>query len=934
MEDDPAIEFLDLETWPVSPPRVFGSGAAFVSSSEASASASASSTLSPSPQSQDSPADTYFVGFILAYVKGIQYYNGAVHGREMVGLVRDPLNRYDENAIKVVNIRSVQVGNIDKAAARVLAPMMDTQLINVAGIVPNGSKSNRYQLPCQVHIFARQEAFDDVKSAVSDGGFQLMSESSSSSFALSQSDVTKRKLNGEGEKSVDEIFKLLDEQIAEAGVLGELEPPRDVIKSELLSHQKAGLAWLVHRENSCDLPPFWESKDGAYYNVLTNHLINERPEPLRGGIFADDMGLGKTLTLLSLIAFDKFFGDCSRLDDSANAGNASSMGEKETTTVRLNKRKRERGRHTCNPEKTQRTGELEVSNNSRKTVSETSKYACSTSDTKQRSLCNSNNSLNTCPRIGTKGKTVCDSDSLNDVCSETTLVVCPPSVFSAWVTQLEDHIAPGKLKVYMYYGDRTKDANKLLEYDIVLTTYSTLATEDAWEESPLKKIEWRRVILDEAHLIKNVKARQSQAVTNLKSKRRWVVTGTPIQNSSLDLFSLLAFLKFEPLSVKSYWDSLIAKPLASREEKGISRLQVLMATIALRRTKDKTLIGLPSKSVETLVIDLSEEERDVYDKMESEARKIIKNYLSAEKLVRNYSTVLSILVRLRQLCNALALCPPEIRDLLPSLEDVKNNPKLLEKMLSVLQEGEDFDCPICICAPTNPVITCCAHIFCQACILKAIRRSTAGCPLCRHPLSDSDLFSAPPKLFEAEEALGSSSSSSSKIAVLLKRLCETREQNPTTKSVIFSQFRKMLLLVEEPLKAAGFKILMLDGSMNANKRAKIIKEFDVPAPGGPTILLASLRASGAGINLTAASRVYLLEPWWNPAIEEQAMDRVHRIGQKEDVQIVRIIARNTIEERILELQAKKALLAKKAFGKGIQGQREISKEDLITLMHL
>lgn len=114
----------------------------------------------------------------------------------------------------------------------------------------------------------------------------------------------------------------------------------------------------------------------------------------------------------------------------------------------------------------------------------------------------------------------------------------------------------------------------------------------------------------------------------------------------------------------------------------------------------------------------------------------------------------------------------------------------------------------------------------------------------------------------------------------------------------------------------------------------MIKEFSNRAPEGPTILLASLKASNAGINLTAASTVYLLEPWWNPAVEEQAMDRVHRIGQTEEVKVVKLIARNTIEERIVQLQEKKKVLARKAFGKGQKDRREISKDDLSVLMNL
>jgi SWI/SNF-related matrix-associated actin-dependent regulator of chromatin subfamily A3 len=158
--------------------------------------------------------------------------------------------------------------------------------------------------------------------------------------------------------------------------------------------------------------------------------------------------------------------------------------------------------------------------------------------------------------------------------SRTTLVVCPPSVFSSWVTQLEEHTKAGSLKVYMYHGERTDDKNVLLKYDIVITTYSILGTEFGQEGSPVNEIEWFRVILDEAHVIKNTAARQTKAVTALNAQRRWVVTGTPIQNSSLDLYPLMAFLRFEPFSIKSYWQSLIQRPLGKGDKAGLSRLQV------------------------------------------------------------------------------------------------------------------------------------------------------------------------------------------------------------------------------------------------------------------------------------------------------------------------------------------------------------------------
>ncbi|GMP97869.1 hypothetical protein CsSME_00045965 [Camellia sinensis var. sinensis] len=884
-EEDPVGFFMSLDCWPLSPPT------------------QDEDDNNEDSSSSQSSSETFMIGFLIVNIVGLQHYSGTISGREMVGLVREPLNPFDENAIKVLNTRTIQVGHIERSVARVLAPLIDQNLISVEGIVPNTpGRGNRYKIPVQIHIFAHQEAFSRVKSEILRGGLQLISNEDAS-FTLSESVVVKEKRSIKDGKSLDDIFKLVDENVSKKSAMEALEPPKDVIKSDLFLHQKEGLGWLVHRENSCELPPFWEEKDGAYVNVLTNYQTQMRPEPMRGGIFADDMGLGKTLTLLSLIAFDKF------------GAIRSSIDSGRVDTERSEELDEENARLAVSGSKKAKRGSKNDTNSRKKKRTEDSHW----------------NKL-------VKGKSVDGLDRYGGAsCVKSTLIVCPPSVFATWVTQLREHTRPGRLKVYMYYGERTQDAEELQKYDIVLTTYSTLASEEHWSGTPMKKIEWWRVILDEAHVIKNVNAQQSRAVTSLNAKRRWVVTGTPIQNGSLDLFSLMAFLRFEPFSIKSYWNSLVQRPLAQGKVKGLSRLQVLMATISLRRTKDKDLIGLPPKTIEICFVELSAEERELYDQMENEAKSVIENYIHANSVTSNYSTVLSLLLRLRQICTDIALCPADLRSFFPSnnIEDVSNNPELLRKMVSLLQDGEDLDCPICISPPNDIVITCCAHIFCRSCILKTLKRTKPCCPLCRRSLSESDLFSSSLESSDTDNPKVSCSSTSSKVSALLKLLSASRDQNPTTKSVVFSQFRKMLILLEEPLKAAGFKILRLDGSMNAKRRAQIIQEFEVPAPDGPTILLASLKASGAGINLTAASRVYLLEPWWNPAVEEQAMDRVHRIGQKEDVKIVRVIARNSIEERILELQEKKKTLAREAFGgRDPKDRKEISIDDLRTLMSL
>jgi len=450
---------------------------------------------SQEPFSQ-SQSETYLAGFVMANIVGIKHYSGTITGREILGLIREPLNPYDSNAIKVLNTQSLQVGHIERAVAAALAPLLDAHIIHVEAIVQTRSNNNKFRIPCQIHIFAHQSAFDAVHDAFNGSNVHFISYTDPS-FTLSHSAAVKETradtvsansatvTNSGNSKNLDQIFKLLRENLASKTLVSEpLNPPSSIIKSELLQHQKEALGWLYHRESTDDLPPFWEEKEGNFVNVLTNYQTNVRPEPLRGGIFADGMGLGKTLALLSLIGYDKM---------------KMKSGKK-------------RGR-----------------------------------------------------------------SSVERVESETngTLIVCPPSVISTWITQLEEHTNRGTLKVYMYYGDRrTQDAEELRKYDIVLTTYATLGTELRCSDTPVKKLGWRRIVLDEAHTIKNVNAGQSQAVIALNAKRRWAVTGTPIQNGSYDLFSLMAFLHFEPFSIKSYWQSLVQRPLNQGKQTGMSRLQV------------------------------------------------------------------------------------------------------------------------------------------------------------------------------------------------------------------------------------------------------------------------------------------------------------------------------------------------------------------------
>ncbi|WOG92292.1 hypothetical protein DCAR_0311555 [Daucus carota subsp. sativus] len=404
---------------------------------------------------------------------------------------------------------------------------------------------------------------------------------------------------------------------------------------------------------------------------------------------------------------------------------------------------------------------------------------------------------------------------------------------------------------------------ELGKYDLVLTTYSLLAS-DLESGSPVFLVPWWRVILDEAHLIKHSTPTQASAVLKLNARRRWLVTGTPLQNTTMDMYSFMSFLSYQPFTDKHSWKKTLLKPVDTSSE--VTRLEAVMEAICLRRTKEQGILGLPQKIMKICHVDLSAEERELYDQMEVEAKTAVQDYISTGTVRNHYIALLSIVLRLRQICTHMDLCPKGLVASLPC----SNKEGILQNYL---------------------LFTFIDYI---SCIPKTLRRGRRRCPLCRHDLSESDIFSAPTEKSNAEMA---SSGKSSKITALLKLLSEARDKDPTAKSVVFSQFRKMLMLLEEPLKTAGFNVLRLDGSMNAKKKAQVIKDFCVPALHGPTDLLASLRASCMG-------------PWWNPEVDEQAMGRVHRIGQTKEVTVVRIIARNSIEERILDLQDMKRMASK------------------------
>ncbi|NXI51178.1 TTF2 factor, partial [Chloroceryle aenea] len=509
-----------------------------------------------------------------------------------------------------------------------------------------------------------------------------------------------------------------------------------------------------------------------------------------------------------------------------------------------------------------------------------------------------------------------------------TLIICPASLIHHWKKEIERRVGCGKLRVCLYHGpNRDKHPEVLSEYDVVITTYSILPKEvpTSKEEgevpaedhdvgsgsspcSPLLRVAWARVILDEAHNIKNPRVQTSIAVCKLRAGSRWAVTGTPIQNNLLDMYSLLRFLRCSPFDEYKVWKYQVD----NNTKKGAERLSLLTRSLLLRRTKDqldsagKPLVSLPQRSMQLHHLKLSAEEQSVYNVLFARSRSTLQSYLKRqeqknegreyaggnpfERVAQEFGIsqkefpsgsqsasqvsstvhVLSMLLRLRQCCCHLSL-------LKVALDQVNLNSEGLalsiEEQLSALTLSE-------LQTPDSKSTVCLNGIAFKTDIFEITREST-------------------------------------KIAHLLAELKALQSHSESQKSVVVSQWTSMLKVVAVHLQRLGMKYATVDGSVNPKQRMDVVEEFN-NNPRGPQVILVSLLAGGIGLNLTGGNHLFLLDMHWNPALEDQACDRIYRVGQQKDVVIHRFVCEGTVEEKIVQLQKRKKVLAQQV----LSGQGE------------
>ncbi|KAL2783908.1 SNF2 family N-terminal domain-containing protein [Aspergillus keveii] len=550
------------------------------------------------------------------------------------------------------------------------------------------------------------------------------------------------------------------------------------------------------------------------------------------------------------------------------------------------------------------------------------------------------------------------------------LVVVPPVALMQWQSEIKEYTS-GQLKVLVYHNSNTKvktlRKKDLLKYDVIMISYSGLESmhRKEWkgwnrndgivkEDSVIHSIHFHRLILDEAHSIKQRTTSVARACFALQSTYKWCLSGTPVQNRIGEFFSLLRFLEVRPFacyfckqckcqelhwsqdaekrctkckhsgfSHVSVFNQEILNPITERDnpearKEALAKLRLITDRIMLRRVKrDHTAsMELPPKRVIIHNEFFGEIERDFSRSIMTNSSRQFDTYVSRGVMLNNYANIFGLIMQMRQ---------------------VSNHPDLILKKHA--EGGQNvLVCSICDEPAEEAIRSRCHHDFCRRCVKDYMRSfdadSIVDCPRCHIPLS-IDLEQ--PDMEQHEDHVKKNSivnrirmedwTSSTKIEMLVYELYKLRSKKQTLKSIVFSQFTSMLQLVEWRLRRAGFNTVMLDGTMTPAQRQKSIDYFMNNV--NVEVFLVSLKAGGVALNLTEASRVFIVDPWWNPAAEWQSADRCHRIGQRRPCVITRLCIEDSVESRIVMLQEKKANMINGTINKD-QGEalEKLTPEDM------
>ena len=427
--------------------------------------------------------------------------------------------------------------------------------------------------------------------------------------------------------------------------------------------------------------------------------------------------------------------------------------------------------------------------------------------------------------LGKTLQTLCFLAYLNTKKRNTHLIVCPTSLIYNWESEIQKFCK--HLKYVIHYGNERKDSvTHFSEYDIVITSYGMVRS----DIKEFAAFPFHYVILDESHAIKNPASQISKAVSLLICKNRLALSGTPLQNNTMDIYSQMNFLNPGMLGSAESFKTEFATPIDKHSDRNkIELLRKMLFPFMLRRTKEQVAKDLPDKTESILWCEMEKEQRKIYNSFKEYYRKLILKKIDEEGMNKSSFFILEGLLKLRQICDSPAILNEEVK------------------------------------YPNESV----------------------------------------------------------KIEELVREL---EENTGTHKALVFSQFVTMLKLIENELVKKEIPYLYLDGQTKAAERNNLVNQFQNDKE--QKVMLISLKAGGVGLNLTSADYVYLIDPWWNPAVEQQAVDRTHRIGQTQKVFAYKMICKDSIEEKILSLQQKKKSLSTELISGETSFVKKLTRDDI------
>ena len=411
------------------------------------------------------------------------------------------------------------------------------------------------------------------------------------------------------------------------------------------------------------------------------------------------------------------------------------------------------------------------------------------------------------------------------------IVICPSSLTLNW--QNESQKFTNRLKTIVIRGnaqERKEQIKDIGKYDLVITSYDLLKRDI--EEYKENKYKFRFAITDEAQYLKNSNTQNAKAVKEIVADTRYALTGTPIENSLAELWSIFDYIMPGYLFTYKKFKTEFEVPIVKEESrKAMKKLKMLIEPFILRRTKKEVLTELPEKTITVLNNQMKEEQERIYLNYLAQAKQDIAETIEFKGFERSHIQVLAALTRLRQIC-----CHPSL-----FIKDYKAGSSKLEQCIEIIKDATES-----------------GH-----------------------------------------------------------------------KILLFSGYTSMFEFIEKELNRNFISYFKLTGSTKVDDRIRMVDEFNENKE--IKVFLISLKAGGTGLNLTGADMVIHYDPWWNASAENQATDRAYRIGQKNNVQVYKLITKNSIEEKIYELQKKKSELIDNVLGTKTSFISKLSKEDIMKL---